>query len=183
VTSLAIWDFDGTQFPLSAEVLRPHLSIGFPWHTPERLHPDPGNHTAWWEGVESVLAAALVAVGVPVSDATMAAREGSPPLRDPARFRLFEDSRPALLSLKKDGWRQVILTNHAPEFTAVATALDISSLVDAIVNSADTGVEKPGPEAFALARQFGGTHDGALMIGVRTSSMLQAQRASAYLAS
>ena len=73
---------------------------------------------------------------------------------------------PVLAALRHAGWQQVILTNHVPEFRAIAEALGIASAVDAIVNSAETGAEKPHEAAFQFARSaLGIAHDAAYVVG------------------
>ena len=44
------------------------------------------------------------------------------------------------------------MTNHVPELGAILRSLDIEYLFLAIFNSADTGIEKPHPEAFENVR-------------------------------
>lgn len=61
-----------------------------------------------------------------------------------------------LSELRKRGWRHVVLSNDVPELGAIMTHLGLDGLIEATVNSAQTGYEKPHPEAFALARRAAG---------------------------
>lgn len=185
MTNLAIWDFDGTlsersqwsrilhevllqQAPhlsITVDEVRPRLASGFPWHDAERAHPELNDPVAWWTAVEGLLNRVLRSFGQSDSEAVAGAREVHRLYVQPDRFLLHDDALTTLEALRERGWRQVILTNHVPEFRAIADALDLSSRVDAIVNSAETGVEKPKSEAFELARAAAGPHDRAWMLG------------------
>ena len=134
MSRLVIWDFDGTlarpsrwsqhladalkeRFPdhdSTVDDIRPHLSTGFPWHEPERLHPELGTPDEWWRRVEAVLSRAVEALGVARSDARIVARAARERYVRPANFSLFDDSMPVLKELRNAGWHQVILTNHVP---------------------------------------------------------------------
>lgn len=185
MTNLAIWDFDGTlarsptwsvtlaevlaegwpAHALTAETIRPHLSRGFPWHEPGRLHPELAESTHWWRRVEGVLADALRAEGIPAAVAREAARAAHARYVDPARFTLVPGAEDALVGLRAEGWKHVILTNHVPELRSIADHLGLTPLVEDVVNSAESGVEKPHAEAFRLARAAGGIHATVWMLG------------------
>jgi putative hydrolase of the HAD superfamily len=68
--------------------------------------------------------------------------------QQPARWQLFDDALPCLRALTVSGWRHVILSNHVPELPALIEALGLASHVEQVFNSAQTGVEKPHPQAF-----------------------------------
>jgi putative hydrolase of the HAD superfamily len=59
----------------------------------------------------------------------------------------------------------VILSNHVPELEGIVEALGLSNVIDAVVNSARTGYEKPHPEAYAAGRAAAGDPDELWMVG------------------
>jgi putative hydrolase of the HAD superfamily len=46
------------------------------------------------------------------------------------------------------GWQHVVLSNHVPELPPLLEALGLASHMGRVFNSAQTGVEKPHPQAF-----------------------------------
>jgi HAD superfamily hydrolase (TIGR01549 family) len=181
-----VWDFDGTLAELpgmwrgtlkevldehepghrvTRELLAPHLRNGFPWDSPDVPHPELAEADAWWAHVELLLRRAYEAVGL----APARARELGAHVRaryvDVRRWRLFDDTLPVLGALRAHGWRHVILSNHVPELRQLVSALGLAPLVEAVVNSAETGYEKPHPEAFAAARRAVGGVDELWMVG------------------
>jgi putative hydrolase of the HAD superfamily len=67
---------------------------------------------------------------------------------DPERWRLYEDAIPAFEGLSSSGWKHAVLTNHVPELPEIAGHLGLDRHVERIFNSAQTGYDKPHPEAF-----------------------------------
>jgi len=182
-----LWDFDGTLafregmwsgclvevldqhepgHVHCADDFRPSLRDGFPWYTPDVPHPDLGNPDRWWEPIEKLLARAYVRVGYESERARRLARLARLHFVDPHHgWRLFKDTGPTLERLRKEGWRHVVLSNHVPELPAIVDALGLGDLIDAVVNSAQTGYEKPHAEAFAAGRRAAGDPDEIWMVG------------------
>jgi putative hydrolase of the HAD superfamily len=177
-----LWDFDGTLayrdgmwsgclvdvldahapgHGLEREHFRGLLSDGFPWNRPEVAHPELADPDAWWTALEPVIGAALGSLG---HDAALAVhvRERFVDVR---AWRLFDDTLETLGLLAAEGWRHVVLSNHVPELGDLIDALGLRPHLHAIVNSAETGFEKPHPQAFALARAAAGHPDVVWMIG------------------
>lgn len=165
-----IWDFDGTlahregmwsgavlealeaEAPghgVTAERIRPFLQSGFPWHEPEitrqaNIHPDE-----WWKALDAVLLKAYCeGAGVDNERARHLCTKAREAYVNPARWVLFDDVLPCLITLSGKGWRHVILSNHVPELRQIIQALGIAPHFEAVFNSAETGVEKPNPRAF-----------------------------------
>lgn len=193
-----VWDFDGTlayrpgkwgsalmaalqEAPGGAEVdidrLKPHLGTGFPWHHPERPHPELSEPEAWWRHVEGVLSRALGAAGYDPSAAGDIARVAGRKFKDPASFIVFEDTRPALEHLISAGWRHVVLSNHVPELEGIVEALGLADCFHAILSSATIGYEKPHPEAFAIALRAAGSPAEAWMVGDNPTADVQGAEA------
>ncbi len=164
-----IWDFDGTlayrlggwvgallevihrEAPaceVTADQLRPHLQAGFPWHTPEHAHLALTSAEHWWNAVEPVLARTFTASGIDVPQARRMATQVRQVYPHPAQWRRFYDTIPTLEQLSTQGWSHVILSNHVPELPAIIHHLQLGAYIGHIFNSAQTGYEKPHPQAF-----------------------------------
>ena len=163
-----IWDFDGTlgyreggwtgameevlrrNLPdcvATAGDLRPHIQTGYPWHAPHQPYPVQ-SAGQWWDSLAPVFARAFLAVGATPPQAEALAGEVRHAYCHPAAWRLFEDTRPALEQLAAEGWTHVLLSNHVPELSAILSHLQIESFFARTFNSAETGYEKPHPQAF-----------------------------------
>lgn len=165
-----IWDFDDTlgyrtegkwtaslvkvlqievpDFPVNAEAIRPHMQSGFPWHTPDVPHTHITSGDAWWDNLCPLFAKAFRSIGLPSDEADRLARKVRHVYADPSAWRLFDDTLPALSQLSQLGWSYCILSNHVPELPLILSHLGILNEFATVVNSADTGYEKPHPEAF-----------------------------------
>jgi putative hydrolase of the HAD superfamily len=166
-----IWDFDGTLgyreggmfgaslleviqrgepgFNVTHGQIRPYLQSGFPWHTPERSHPEIDSGDQWWETLlYPIFEQALTGVGVDSCRARSMARQARAVYTDPGRWRLFDDVIPTLDLLSSRGWCHVILSNHVPELRDIVRHLGLGPHIMKVFNSAETGYEKPHPRAF-----------------------------------
>lgn len=170
---LLIWDFDGTLahrrgetgwsillaetldaeepgHPHSADTFRPFLRVGFPWHRPEVAHTELCEPEAWWGSVRMVLAQAYGAAGYPPARALDLADAARRLYVDPeVGWALFDDTLPALERLSRAGWTHAILSNHVPELRDIVTGLGLDEVVAFVSCSAETGYEKPHPQAYA----------------------------------
>ena len=166
---VVIWDFDGTLARRSglwsdclveilddeapghghrADVFRAAMQRGFRWHDWEREHERVGDPDRWWQPVETIAADAFLAVGFPAPEAArLASRLRETYLRSTC-WSLFDDSREALELTLREGWRNVVLSNHVPELPDLVRHLGLDDVVDRIFNSAVTGFEKPHPAAY-----------------------------------
>lgn len=184
---VVLWDFDGTlaerpglwsrclietldeaapDHGVTADDLRPHLAGGFPWHRPERLHPELSEPEAWWASVESLLARSYRGVGIEPERARALARVARARYVDPTvGWRLFPDTVPVLERLRGRGWRHVILSNHVPELEVLVAGLGLAPLVDRVLTSASIGAEKPHPAAFEQALAAAGRPGEVWMVG------------------
>jgi len=184
-----IWDFEGTlgrRTPgawsrcsievldqhepghgVAFETIRPFLQSGFPWHSPSIPHPELSTPVAWWASVRTTLARAYEGVGFVPARAKELAGLYRACYLDPQRWELFPETRSMLERARASGVTSVILSNHVPELGDILTLLELDTLVDAVVNSAAIGYEKPHPETFRLAREAAGDADDIWMIGDR----------------
>ena len=170
---LVIWDFDGTLAHRrgetgwsillaealdaeepghghSADMFRPHLREGFPWHTPDVAHPELSEPEAWWASVRPVLGRAYEAAGYVPARALELADAARRLYVDPGiGWEVFPDTLSTLARLSGAGWTHAILSNHIPELRQIVTGLGLDDAVDFISCSAETGYEKPHAQAFA----------------------------------
>lgn len=170
VVKYLIWDFDGTlafnrrgmwsgtmlhllreaapDLRVSSEDLRPYLQTGFPWHEPKKSHPELDTPQRWWDALHPVLERAYLAVGVSPRlsrELTLRVRED---FVDPQQWRIYDDVFPALDDLSRSGWAHLVLSNHVPELSRIVHGLGLGGRISRIFSSAETGHEKPHPEAY-----------------------------------
>lgn len=165
-----IWDFDGTlgyreggmwtltlleiiqqampELGVTYEQLKPFLAVGYPWHTPDKPHCELRTADAWWATIHPVLIRAMIGVGVPPERAEALVWEFRPRYTDLSRWRLFPETLTVLAQLSSAGWQHILLSNHVPELPEIIEHLGLASHVQTIFNSAQTGYEKPHPQAF-----------------------------------
>lgn len=165
-----IWDFDGTlgyrdggmwtaslakvlqierpDFSFEVEAIRPHMQSGFPWHTPDLPHTHITSADAWWNSLCPLFAKTFEGIGLPADKANRLSRKVRDVYADPLTWRLFDDTLISLQRLTESGWRHCLLSNHVPELSMILSHLGILDEFAIVVNSADTGYEKPHPEAF-----------------------------------
>jgi len=165
-----VWDFDGTLahrpekwsgavlaamrehgygHVARAEDVRPFLKVGFPWHEPQVVRAAGQSADEWWATLEPVFTPAVQALaGVDAAIATQVARRVRGLYADPMSWLVYDDTVAALDAFAQAGWTQLLLSNHVPELRALVRALGLEPYFARIFNSAETGVEKPHPEAF-----------------------------------
>lgn len=169
---LVVFDFDGTlahrpgmwsqclldvldrHHPghgVGIDQLRPHVRGRFPWHEPDRAHPELNDPDDWWHAVGTLLVDACRAVEVDVGGGDEVRRAFREHYCDPTRFHLYSDTLAALGLVSSAGVRTAILSNHVPELASIVAHHGLDALVDEVITSALIGVEKPHPEAFAAA--------------------------------
>jgi HAD superfamily hydrolase (TIGR01549 family) len=186
-----LWDFDGTlgyrgpgavrtgftaclieeldlHYPdhtVELADLRPHLASGFPWHDPDRPHPELCDAEAWWRNLMPVFVRALVNVGIAESDAVDMLPSVRSRFVDVRQWCLYEDVLPVLRHLAELGWRHVMVSNHVPELPDIVSALGLIPFFERVYSSAWTGYEKPHAEAFGIALRDAGSPSDVWMVG------------------
>ncbi len=181
-----IWDFDGTLgyrpgcglvdrriqvlerfagMRVDPEIVRPYMRRGFPWHTPDQPNPAGRASDVWWEGLRPLFEEAFIGCRVPADQARDLSCKVRSVYTNIDEWRLFDDTVEILEELRGKGWRHAILSNHVPELPSLIDGLGLGSLIDHIVNSADTGFEKPHPGAFQAVLTALGDLTEVWMIG------------------
>ncbi len=132
------------------EDIRPWMADGrFPWHYPDVEHPGQ-SPDEWWEELNPMLVRAFRKAGTGEEIAEELARLVRPAYLEPSSWHLYEDTVPCLERLAAMGWTHYILSNHVPELPDIVKLLGIADLFAEVSTSAETGIEKPNPQAFRL---------------------------------
>jgi putative hydrolase of the HAD superfamily len=168
---VVFWDFDGTLahreglwsatlesalrlvapgLGVTATALRPELSVGLPWHTPDETVP-PRTPAEWWSAQRPLFLRAFARAGVPEQIAARAVAEIPTEYYRPGAWALADGAEAALQVAGAAGYRNAILSNHAPELPILVDALGLGPLVDRTITSAAVGAEKPNPLIFRHA--------------------------------
>lgn len=169
--AVLFWDFDGTlavregrwsgalvdavhqvdpHILLRADQLRPLLQNGFPWHQPDVV-VEVTTSAAWWARLRPVIVNAYSGVGIPPRVANAAADLLPVTYYSPGSWRLVGNVVKALERARLAGYRNVIVSNHAPELPDLVRDLDLSPLIELTITSAAVGAEKPNPRIFQHA--------------------------------
>ena len=165
-----IWDFDGTlgyrqggmwsaalleiirqekpECNVTLEQLRPYLQTGFPWHHPNCPHLEIQSAEQWWDALDGIFEQAFLKVGIEVEQVGAMAKKVRLVYPDPAAWRLFDDVLATLEQLSDQGWTHLLLSNHVPELRQILRHLQVNKYIANLFNSAETGYEKPHPQAF-----------------------------------
>lgn len=181
-----LWDFDGTLayrkdmwsgallgvldqeepgHDITMDDLRKGIRDGFPWHRPERPHPELSDPKAWWEAIESLMASGYQSAGIEPARAAKFARLAHLRYADPAGYTLFDDTLPVLNRLAERDWKHVILSNHVPELQAIVNGIGLGGVISRVVTSALIGFEKPHAGAFDAALRAAGHPETRWMVG------------------
>jgi putative hydrolase of the HAD superfamily len=181
-----LWDFDGTLAVRPGhwgacliEVLDAHspshgvtfadlvplLRTGFLWHAYRTPHPQLSEPGAWWAHMEQVLLRVLTGAAVPAGVAVGALRGFRAAYLDPGGWKVLPGAARALELTAAGGWRNVIVSNHAPELPALMGELGLADHVHEVICSAACGYEKPHPAIFELGRRAGGGSAVTWMVG------------------
>ncbi len=162
---LRVLDENHPGHGITREQLRPFLSEGFPWHNPDRYHPELCTMEAWWAYLESLLARVYEKVGFNSNESEKLAKQTHELQLDPSGYVPFDETIPVLRQLREQGWRHIILTNNFPDLEDLLKNLPIIDFIDGCICSGVTGYEKPHPEAFRIALEYAGNPDRVWMVG------------------
>ena len=180
-----IWDFDGTlgyreggwtgamvevlrrhapECDATADHVRPHIQAGFPWHDPHQSssvrHADQ-----WWNDLSPIFGRAFAAVGIEAAHAKYMAQEVRFAYTAPLHWRSYDDTLPTLSQLSAAGWTHLLLSNHVPELPLLLRHLQVDRFFAQVFNSAETGYEKPHPQAYRAVLEAIGETNSVWMIG------------------
>ena len=138
------------ELEVTAERIQRYLQAGFPWQSPHQPHPEIQTPEQWWNGLMPVFVEAFQSLGFDVSQARVFAHQVRHVYADLRRWRLFDDVLLTLKELATQGWTHVVLSNHVPELREIIAHLGLLPYLARVFNSAETGYEKPHPQAFQM---------------------------------
>jgi putative hydrolase of the HAD superfamily len=168
---VVFWDFDGTlarrdglwsgalldawrqvqpSTMVTADLLRPYLRSGFPWHAPDVVRA-PLSPEQWWASLRPVIMGAYVRAGLDTDHAASATACVPAEFYRTDAWTVIQGATEALRVTSDAGYRNVILSNHPPELPALVDALGLGLLVDRTITSAAVGAEKPHRAIFEYA--------------------------------
>lgn len=180
-----IWDFDGTlgyreggwtgamvevlrrhapECDATADRVRPYIQTGFPWHDPHQPY-STRSAEQWWDDLSPIFEKAFTAVGIETFLAKHMAQKVRFAYAAPKSWRLYDDTRPTLTQLSAEGWTHLLLSNHVPELPSLLRHLQINQFFAQAFNSAETGYEKPHPQAYRAVLDSVGNAESLWMIG------------------
>lgn len=186
-----LWDFDGTLgyrkdglygrawsgamfeairliYPnsnIKQEDIQPLLTTGFPWHEPEKSHTHLSSSELWWTHIENIFTKGYLELGFTENQSVKLSALARERYVDLNTWELYEDTLPVLKSLRDQGWKHFIVSNHVPQLNTIINHLKVNELIEDVINSAEVGYEKPNPEIYKIAMNKVGTVDGLWMIG------------------
>jgi putative hydrolase of the HAD superfamily len=133
----------------------------------------------WWQALHPVFLSAFVGAGgsPTLAEAAIAAVPASFYRAD--AWTPIEGAVEALGITKAAGYRNVILSNHAPELSSLVEALGLSDLVELTITSAAVGAEKPHRVIFEHAMRVAGVRpsDDIWMVGDNPVADIEGARA------
>ncbi len=178
------WDFDGTLayrdgrwtatlhdllaaagVDVTYNGLRPYLSVGFPWDSPDSSHAEILKGRSWWEHMNLYFAEVCMRFGCDENLATGIAEQVKDEYMRTDKWFLYNDTVPVLTYFKGKGYRQYIISNHVPELPHLVAALGLNIFFDDVFSSALVGYDKPSREIYCHARRSAGDPHTAIMIG------------------
>jgi putative hydrolase of the HAD superfamily len=92
----------------------------------------------------------LTELGMVINATTLATRLYET-FSNPANFEAYEDVEPALVVLKKEGYRLGIISNFEAWLEVLLSDLGLAEHFDPVLISGIVGIEKPHPDIFARA--------------------------------
>lgn len=163
-----LWDFDNTlayrdgmwsstifellkeqgYSNLKIDDIRPHLSNGFPWHSPEIAHREFFNGEEWWSYMNKYFARVLMKLGIEKNDSKRISSCIRERYMDYNRWFVYDDTVSCLKSATIKGYSNIILSNHIPELEMIVNNLGIRDFFLKIYSSANLGYEKPNEKIF-----------------------------------
>ena len=126
------------------------MQHGYPWHTPEIVLETPKSYRQWWDDLGATVFYPYFAGLDNVDDKLALDLAGNVDkfYLNTAKWALMEDAYSVLQAAGNMRYTNIMLTNNAAGIEHVFAALGIEHFFSLIVNSANTGAEKPNCRAF-----------------------------------
>jgi putative hydrolase of the HAD superfamily len=180
-----LWDFDGTlayrngmwtdtllsvlrkngHSHVRKDEIRPYLSIGFAWNSPDTPHAFSFKGKTWWEHHEGYFQEIFRRFGIDGRTALTLAGQVRAEYSEIGKWQSFEDAAAALEALQGD-YQNAILSNHIPELEDIVRGLGLRGYFKAVFSSGNIGYEKPNAMIYDYAvNAMGIDRNECVMIG------------------
>lgn len=163
-----LWDFDNTLAyrdgmwgqtiydllqehgygSIKLEDIRPLLTRGFPWHTPEISHEEFLGGVQWWDYMTLHFSKIIHEIGVNETLSAEIAGQIKMKYLDIEKWHLYDDTIPCLERAVSKGYENIIVSNHVPELSSLVRDLGISDYFFQVYSSAQIGYEKPNIQIY-----------------------------------
>jgi putative hydrolase of the HAD superfamily len=163
-----LWDFDNTlayrdgmwsqtiydllqeygYSSIKLEDIRPLLTRGFPWHTPEIPHEEFFGGVHWWDYMTLHFSKIINQLGVNETLSPEIAGQIKTKYLDNTKWHLYNDTVPCLERAINTGYENIIVSNHVPELSGLVRDLGISKYFIQVYSSAHLGYEKPNAQIY-----------------------------------
>ncbi len=166
-----IWDFDGTLAyregmwtaalidvlrrhgfcEINHADVRPFTNIGFTWNSPDTPLAEIFGEMTWWEYYEKLFENIFIMLRVKHDIAEKMSKEVKKEYLRIEKWHVFDDVVLTLNALQKNGYKNIILSNHIPELVELVTKLKLADYFSHIFSSGNIGYEKPNKAIFQYA--------------------------------
>ncbi|AKB43940.1 HAD family hydrolase [Methanosarcina vacuolata] len=163
-----LWDFDNTLAyrdgmwgqtiydllqehgygSIKLEDIRPLLTRGFPWHTPEISHEEFLGGVQWWDYMTLHFSKIIHEIGVNETLSAEIAGQIKMKYLYIEKWHLYDDTIPCLERAVSKGYENIIVSNHVPELSSLVRDLGISDYFFQVYSSAQIGYEKPNIQIY-----------------------------------
>lgn len=168
VKKYLLWDFDNTlayrdgmwgqtiyallqeygYSNIRLEDIRPLLTRGFPWHTPEISHQEFFGGIQWWDYMTLHFSKIIREIGINETLSIEIASQIKIKYLDITKWHLYDDTIPCLERAINEGYENIIVSNHVPELSHLVRNLGIGKYFSQIYSSAHIGYEKPNIQMY-----------------------------------
>lgn len=184
------WDFDGTlvhshrlwsgsvwkalketvpDTAITLDDVVPYTAAGFTWQTPENDYSNLVGER-WWDYMNKYFENIYLSLGLDGNIAKAASQKVRSFIKDRENYHLYDDTIDVLKWVKKEGFKNILLSNNYPDLCDVLSELKLMQYFDAVVISAQIGYDKPRKEIFDHAKKALPDMDQYYMIGDSVSA-------------
>ena len=184
------WDFDGTlvhshclwsgsiwnsikeaipDTTITLDDVEPYTADGFTWYTPENDYSDLVGER-WRDHMNNYFKNICISLGMDENIAQAASIRVRAFVKNKENYRLYDDTIAVLGSVKKMGYKNILLSNNYPDLCDVLAELGLIQYFDSFVISAQIGCDKPRKEIFDYAKNLLPDIERYYMIGDSVSS-------------
>lgn len=138
---------------------------GFPWQEPERDYSHIACSDTWWEHVQPIFIDAFRNLNFSDEKAILYTGKVRYEVAKSEEYSLYDDTLEVLDFFKKNGFSNIILSNHIPELPQIVEALGLSVYLEDCISSANVGYEKPNRRIYEYALEKTMKPDIVWMVG------------------